>query len=223
MRIGLTPSTENQLRAAEHHLAQARLSTAGGKEWPHVDAAGELQSVGVVGAGTMGTDIARCALGTGLHVVLLDAKRGALDRAQDRIAQSLDKAAQRGAFTPSEAAAMLDRLQTTSEWVELAGTDIVIEAVYEDTAVKREVMARLDAVCTPRTVFVSNTSTLDIDSLALATSRPQQVLGMHFLTPAHVTPLVEVVRSTVTSPAALARARSLAQRLGKLPVLTANA
>jgi 3-hydroxyacyl-CoA dehydrogenase len=223
MPITLTPPTADQCRAAERHLAQARLSAAQGQEWPRLPLPLELRRVGVVGAGTMGTDIARCAIGAGLEVVLLDAQPDALDRARQRIARSLDNAAQRGAFTPAEAGSLLSALRPTGEWRELAEVDLVIEAVYEDTSVKCEVMTRLDALCAPRTVFVSNTSTLDVDTLAAATRRPQQVLGMHFLTPAHVTPLVEVVRGQLTSAAALVQARALAQRLGKLPVLTTNA
>ena len=147
----------------------------------------------------------------------------ALQRGVQRIRDSLYGAVTRGRLPAAECQQRLARLHPATDWAALSDSDAVIEAVYENTAIKQAVMARLHAACAPHTLFISNTSTLDIDELAQGNGRPGQLLGMHFLTPAHVTPLVEVVRGRATSGASLARARALAVRLGKLPVLAGNA
>lgn len=209
--------------AAREHLETARRQAQSGAEWPQVPALAPQQRLGVVGAGTMGAGIAQCALAAGLDTWLIDRSDAALARAQARIRQSLDGAVQRGRLTAQERDQRLSRLRAGSDLSALAQADVVIEAVFENLAVKQALLGQLDAACPAHTLLVSNTSTLDIDALAAATSRPAQVLGMHFLTPPHITPLVEVVRGAATGPQALAGARALAQRLGKLPVLTANA
>lgn len=218
-----TPVTHALRAQAQRYLDQARAATQAGPEWPALVPDSADQVLAVVGAGTMGSGIAQAGLGAGLRTLLLDVDAAALQRGVDRIRASLDSAVQRGRLTTAQAQERLQHLQPCSDWPQLAAADVVIEAVYESLAVKCEVMARLSARCPPHTLLVSNTSTLDIDAMAHASSRAAQVLGMHFLTPAHITPLVEVVRGAATAPQSLARARRLAERMGKLAVQTANA
>lgn len=213
---------------ARDHLAQARDATLHGAEWPPLPADTPTDAVlAVVGAGTMGSGIAQCALAAGLTVHLLDADEAAARRGAERIAASLASAVERGRLSPEERVQRLARLHngvgTQAGSAALAQADVVVEAIVENTAAKQALLAQLHTACPPHTLLLSNTSTLDIDALAQACGRPDLVAGMHFLTPAQVTPLVEVVRGRATSDASLARARALAQRLGKLPVLAGNA
>lgn len=209
---------------AREHLAQARDAALNGAEWPPLPAGTPADAVlAVVGAGTMGAGIAQCALAAGLTVHLLDANDAAARRGTERIAASLASAVAHGKLTAAEQAGRLARLHTGDDSAALARADVVIEAIVEDLSAKQALMARLHAACPPHTLVLSNTSTLDISAIAQGGGRPDRVAGMHFLTPAHVTPLVEVVCGAATSDASLARARALALRLGKLPVLAGNA
>jgi 3-hydroxyacyl-CoA dehydrogenase len=210
-------------RQAEAYLQQARQAVQGGAEWPAPALAAPVHRLAVVGAGTMGLGIALCALAAGLSVRWLERSPQALERGVQRLRDSLEQAVQRGRLSASARDERLARLHPTTEVGAVGDVDAAIEAVFEDVAVKQEVMAQLHAVCPAHALFISNTSTLDIDALAQGCGREAQVLGMHFLTPAHVTPLVEVVRGRATSDATLATARALAQALGKLPVLAGNA
>lgn len=219
-----TPVPPALQQQAREHLARARLAAEHGAEWPPLPVGTPIDQVlAVVGAGTMGCGIAQCALAAGLHVQLLDTTEAAARRGAERIAASLASAVARARLGSDEQAQRLGRLHASADDRALAQADVVIEAVFEDTATKQALLARLHAACPPHTLLLSNTSTLDIDELASGCGRPDRVAGMHFLTPAHVTPLVEVVHGRATSDASLARARALAQRLGKLPVLAGNA
>lgn len=210
-------------RRADAYLCQAREAAETGAEWPSPSLASPVRRLAVVGAGTMGQGIALCALAAGLEVRWLDKSPQALERGLQRLRQSLEQAVARGRLAATARDERLARLHPTTEVSELSDVDAAIEAVFEDVAVKQAVMAQLHAVCPAHALFISNTSTLDIDALAQGCGREGQVLGMHFLTPAHVTPLVEVVRGRATTDATLATARALAQALGKLPVLAGNA
>lgn len=219
--IPVDPALRSRARA---HLAQAREATLNGAEWPTPDAALPPDAVlAVVGAGTMGCGIAQCALAAGLRVCLVDTTEVTARRGAERIATSLAGAVARGKLTAHEQVTRLARLRTGSDDALLAQADVVIEAICEETAAKQTLLKRLHTACPPHTLLLSNTSTLDIDELARDCGRPERVAGMHFLTPAHITPLVEVVRGQATSRESLARARTLAVRLGKLPVLAGNA
>ena len=218
-----TPTDTPEREAAATYLQQARQSALTGEEWPSEAADHADHTVAVIGAGTMGCGIAMSALAAGCVTRLIDVNAQALQRGVDRIRASLDSAVQRGKLTPEARDERLGRLQPSTDWHCLSDADAVIEAVFENMAIKQQVMAQLHAHCHAHTLFVSNTSTLDIDAMATASGRPAQVLGMHFLTPAHITPLVEVVKGQATSAASLSRARALAVQLGKLPVLTGNA
>lgn len=218
-----SPTGTPEREAAAAYLQQARQSARTGDEWPSEPADRADDTLAVVGAGTMGSGIALCALAAGCITRLIDVNAQALQHGVDRIRASLDSAVQRGKLTPEVRDERLDRLRPSTNWQSLSDADTVIEAVFENMAIKQQVMAQLHAHCPAHTLLISNTSTLDIDAMAAASGRPAQVLGMHFLTPAHITPLVEVVKGQTTSAQSLSRARALAVRLDKLPVLTGNA
>ncbi|WP_066259137.1 3-hydroxyacyl-CoA dehydrogenase NAD-binding domain-containing protein [Hydrogenophaga flava] len=182
-----------------------------------------VELVAVIGAGTMGSGIAISVLDAGHRVLLLEQDAAALERGAARIHAHYAGQVQAGKLGAGAAAAVEARLQTCLDWAELASADLVIEAVFEDLGVKQQVFRRIDAVARPGAVLASNTSYLDLDAIAAATSRPQDVIGLHFFSPAHVMKLMEVVRGQASAPDALATGLALGKRLKKQPVLTGNA
>ncbi|MCK9512229.1 MAG: 3-hydroxyacyl-CoA dehydrogenase [Pigmentiphaga sp.] len=208
---------------AEAYLADARAQVMHGTEWPIASPSASDHYLAVVGAGTMGRGIAQAGLAAGCHVTVVDRQPMALERCRREIQASLDKARARGWLSSSASSSRLGRLSLATNLALLTQADVVIEAVDEDLDLKCRLLAQLDRQLPPHALLVSNTSTLDIDAMGSATRRPGQVLGMHFLTPAHITPLVEVIQGAATSAGALARGRQLALRMDKLPVLVRNA
>lgn len=182
-----------------------------------------VRTLAVIGAGTMGTGIAITALDAGLEVTLLEQDDAALRRGATRIREHYARRIAAGKVGADAAAQCESRLHATTGWDALAQSDLVIEAVFEDLAVKREVFARLDRIARPGAILATNTSSLDVDAIAAATSRPRDVVGLHFFSPANVMRLVEVVRGASTAPEVLSTAVEVAKRLGKLPVVTGNA
>ena len=186
------------------------------------DATSSLQHVGVVGAGTMGAGIATSCLASGLKVALIDTEAQALESGQRRIADALDGAVRRGKLAAEAAAAARARLAPAGDFSALGAADVVIEAVYENLALKQDIFRALDASCRANTLLATNTSTLDVAAIASATARPQDVIGMHFFSPAHIMRLVEIVRAPQTSPASIARALALTAHIGKIGVVVGN-
>lgn len=182
-----------------------------------------VEHVAVIGAGTMGSGIAIAALDAGYRVLLLEQDAAALERGTARIHAHHVSRVQTGKLSASGVAAVEARLQSSLDWADLAQVDLVIEAVFEELGVKQQVFQRIDAVARPGAVLASNTSYLDLDAIAAATSRPQDVIGLHFFSPANVMKLMEVVRGQASAPDALATGLSLGKQLKKLPVLTGNA
>ena len=182
-----------------------------------------LQTVAIIGAGTMGAGIAICALDAGLSVVLLEQDDAALQRGQQRVTEHYQGRVTAGKMKASLAAANEARLTPTTDWAQLARADLVIEAVFEDLAVKQEVFKKIDHHAKAGAVLATNTSFLDVDAIANATTRPQDVLGLHFFSPANVMKLLEVVRGSQSSPDVLATGMALGKQLKKLPILTGNA
>ena len=182
-----------------------------------------VELVAVIGAGTMGSGIAIAALDAGYRVTLLEQDDAALERGAARIHAHYASRVQTGKLSASGAAAVEARLQTSLDWADLALADLVIEAVFEELGVKQQVFQRIDAVARPGAVLASNTSYLDLDAIAAATSRPEDVIGLHFFSPANVMKLMEVVRGQASAPDALATGLALGKKLKKLPVLTGNA
>ncbi|OHC65075.1 MAG: hypothetical protein A2040_17315 [Rhodocyclales bacterium GWA2_65_19] len=200
------------------YLHQAVLGAGRGAEWPAQAFPVAIQRVGIVGAGAMGIGISRSFLDAGIAVVLLDCSAQALEQGQARLREAFETARRKGRLIAPEMAERMALLQPTLAWKDLATCDWVIETVYENLALKQEVMTRLGRVCKPGAVIASNTSTLDLDILAHASGRPQDVVGMHFLAPAHVRPLVEVVRGAASSARSLFVAREVARLLRRIPV-----
>ena len=148
-----------------------------------------VRSVAVIGAGTMGTGISIAALDAGLDVLLLEQDAAALERGRQRIASHYSERTAAGKMAAEVAQARVARLTCSLEWTALASVDLVIEAVFEDLAVKQEVFRRIDTHARPGAILATNTSYLDVDAIANATARPQEVLGLHFFSPANVMPL----------------------------------
>lgn len=177
----------------------------------------ELKTIGVIGAGTMGSGIAEVAAAAGFQVKLCDSDPRQLDRGLERIRGSLDKAARRGKCTES-LAAISNRIACACELSSMAPCDFVIEAVVESADVKRRVHAELGTILRPNVRLASNTSSISITDLGAASGRPELFVGMHFFNPVPVMSLVEVVRGRATDDATVAATEDLARRMGKTPV-----
>lgn len=178
----------------------------------------EIRTVGVLGAGLMGSGIAEVCAKAGFNVVVREVDQKALDAGKRRIENSLSKAVERGKLDAKTGDEIRGRLRFSSSLEEFSSLDLVIEAIVENLEVKREVYKALDALCGPETIFCSNTSSLTITEMAAATQRPDRFLGLHFFNPVPVMKLVEVVRGLATSDATVAAATAFARALGKEPV-----
>jgi 3-hydroxybutyryl-CoA dehydrogenase len=180
--------------------------------------AAEVEKVGVVGLGTMGAGIAQVCVQAGIETVGREVSEELCDRARERIAHFLGRGVEKGRLTGEERDAALARLTTTTDLADLAGCDVVIEAIVEDPEAKREIFRALETVVEEGTVLATNTSALSVTAIARETERPTRVVGMHFFNPAPVLPLVEVVRTELASEEAVETAYRLAERLGKEPI-----
>jgi 3-hydroxyacyl-CoA dehydrogenase len=179
-----------------------------------------VASIGVLGAGTMGGGIAMNFLNIGLPVTIVEQSQEALDRGVGNIRRNYEATASKGRMTPEQVEERMALLTPSLDFGDFASADLVIEAVFEKMALKKEVFARLDAIAKPGAILASNTSFLDLDEIAAATGRPQDVIGLHFFSPANVMPLLEVVRGAKTSDALIATAMQLGRRIGKTAVLS---
>ena len=178
-----------------------------------------IESLGVVGGGTMGSGIATSALFAGLPVTLVEMNADGLDRARTAIAANLAGAVKRGKLSQDKHDAILaSALTFSTDLADLAESDLVIEAVFEDMDVKKDIFAKLDTLCKPTALLASNTSYLDINVIAACTNRPTQVLGLHFFSPAHIMRLLEVVVGDQTAPDVVATGFALGKRLRKVAV-----
>lgn len=178
-----------------------------------------MDIIGVVGAGTMGSGIAQVAASHGHNVVLYDVQLQLAQQGIDRIKQALERSIEKKRIDQAELEATLSHLWITSDLGDMSTTTIVIEAVPEDLALKRDLFRALDHLCCPETLLCSNTSSLSITALGGVTNRPEQVMGLHFFNPAPVMRLIEVVRGDRTSDDTLNRMIDLARRWGKTPVV----
>lgn len=180
----------------------------------------DLSHVGVIGGGTMGAGIATALLLAGSSVTLVEQNVEAVERARDRVTTTLTQSADRKVITAAAAAQAVQRFCAVTDYDTLKLCPLVIEAVFEDMAVKREVFSRLDATMPETAILATNTSYLDIDQLAASTRHPERILGLHFFSPAHIMKLLEIVRGVKTGTVALATAHELAKRLRKIPVVS---
>ena len=179
-----------------------------------------IRKVGVIGAGTMGGGISMNFLSAGIPVTIVETAQEALDRGTGVIRRNYENSARKGRFTQDRVEQMMGILSPTLDLDKLADCDLVIEAIYENMDVKKELFAKLDAICKPGAILASNTSYLDIDEMAAVTSRPGDVIGTHFFSPANVMKLLEVVRGQRTSPDVLATVMALAKPIGKVAVVS---
>jgi 3-hydroxyacyl-CoA dehydrogenase len=181
-----------------------------------------VNSVAIVGAGTMGGGIAMVCANAGIPVLLKDTDQAALDRGFANIQKNYATSVKRGRFTHEYVDERMKLIKPTLSYDDFAGADLVIEAVFEGMALKKEVFAELDRVCKRGAILASNTSTLNIDEIAATTSRPESVIGTHFFSPANVMRLLELVRGNKTSKEVIATCMQLAKKIGKVAVLVGN-
>jgi 3-hydroxyacyl-CoA dehydrogenase len=182
----------------------------------------EVHQAGVVGAGTMGSGIAMSYANAGIPVVLKDAGQETLERGLARIRTHYEDSVKRGRLTPDVVQRRLELIRPTLNYEGFRELDIVVEAVPEDIALKEQVLADLATVCKPEAILASNTSTLDIDRIAAATSHPDRVIGHHFFAPANVMRLLEIVRGKATAGEVIASSLAVAKKLGKIGVVVGN-
>ncbi len=180
------------------------------------------EHVAVVGAGTMGIGIAHVFARHGHRVALIDSDAAALGRGIEAIERNLDRQIRKGGATEADKSAALDLIETAGNLEAAHATDLVVEAIVEEAEIKTDVFRTLDAIVKPDAILASNTSSISITRLAAATSRPDQVIGMHFMNPVPVMKLVEVIRGLETSDATHAAVVGLAESLGKTPVTVAD-
>jgi 3-hydroxyacyl-CoA dehydrogenase len=178
-----------------------------------------VQRVGVIGAGTMGGGISMNFLSAGIPVTIVEMSQEALDRGTGVMRKNYEASAAKGKLSAEQVARAVGLLNPTLDFEELAHCDLIIEAVYEDMDVKKEIFGRLDTIAKPGAILASNTSYLNVDEIAASTSRPQDVLGMHFFSPANIMKLLEIVRGAKTAPDVLLTAMQVAKRIRKVAVV----
>lgn len=182
----------------------------------------DVKRVGIIGSGTMGGGIAMSFVNSGIPVVVLDRDQASLDRGLGIVRKNYESMVSRGRLDQAGMNKRMGSIASAVDYGALADVDLVIEAAFEDLAVKRQVFQELDRVCKPGAVLATNTSTLDIDKIAGFTSRPGDVIGMHFFSPANVMKLLENVRGSHTAPDVIATAMAVGRRIGKVCVLAGN-
>ncbi|MEQ8397917.1 3-hydroxyacyl-CoA dehydrogenase NAD-binding domain-containing protein [Thalassobaculum sp.] len=211
---------ESPQRAAQIHVFFGEREVAKVPGMSRDVAARPVNKAAVIGAGTMGGGIAMCFANAGIPVTVVETAQDALDRGLGRVRSNYDISAKRGRMTAADVDARMALITPSLELADLADADLIIEAVFESLDVKKEVFAKLDAIAKPGAVLATNTSYLDVDAIAAMTSRPADVLGMHFFSPANVMRLLEVVRGARTADDALRTALEVGRRFGKVAVVS---
>ncbi len=212
----LTPADHERAAAHFEHARAAARDVIG---LPANTPTRPVQSVAIIGAGTMGTGIAMSLANAGIATCLYEADAAALQRGLARVRDIYNASAARGKLEPEDVAQRLALITSTLAFEDLAPADLFIEAVFEDLGLKQRLFTQIDAVAKPGAILATNTSGLDIDAIAGATKRPQDVIGAHFFSPAHVMRLLEVVRANATAPDVIATLMALGPRIGKSAVL----
>ena len=182
-----------------------------------------VANVGIVGAGTMGSGIAIAFLSAGLPVTLVERDQAALARGAATIRKTIEANIASGRIGPDAGDRALEGLTTSFDYTDLAAVDLIVEAAFETMEVKQAIFSQLDAVAKPGAILATNTSYLDVDAIAATTRRAQDVVGLHFFSPANIMKLLEIVRGRETAPDVLATALDIAKRIGKVPVVAGNA
>jgi 3-hydroxyacyl-CoA dehydrogenase/enoyl-CoA hydratase/3-hydroxybutyryl-CoA epimerase len=210
-----SPAAKNMIRSLFFGMQEANKLANRPQDVPTQ----RYEKIGMLGAGMMGAGIAHSAAGAGIEVVLLDSTQEGADKGKAYSAALLEKRVAKGQMKPEAAAALLARIKPTTDYKDFAGCELVIEAVFEDRALKAEVTKKTEAVIAPDALFASNTSTLPITGLAGASVRPANFIGLHFFSPAERMPLVEIILGKQTSPATLARAMDFVKAIAKTPIV----
>lgn len=206
--------------AALAHIAAAETKAAEVEGIGPEIATRPIHKVGIIGAGTMGGGIAMNFLNVGIPVTIVEREQAALDRGLKVIRANYERSASRGKLTAADVEQRMGLLTGTLVFEDLASADLVIEAIFENMDLKKETFARLDRIAKPGAILASNTSYLDVNEIASATSRPADVLGMHFFSPANVMKLLEVVRGEKTAPDVLKTAMDIGVKIAKIPVVS---
>ncbi|VUZ28808.1 3-hydroxybutyryl-CoA dehydrogenase [uncultured Comamonas sp.] len=183
----------------------------------------QIQTVGIIGAGTMGNGIAQACATSGLNVVMVDISDAAVQKGVATVAGSLDRLIKKEKITAADKDAALARIQTSTDYAALKTAQIIIEAATENEALKVKILQQADALAAPEAIIASNTSSISITKLAAATGRADRFIGMHFFNPVPMMALVEVIRGLQTSDATHAAVQALAEQLGKTPITVKNA
>ncbi len=204
---------------AQQHFFFAERAAGHVKDFDKSTPVRDIKKVGIIGAGTMGGGIAMNFANVGIPVVLLELKQEALDKGLALIRKNYENSAKKGKLTAQDVEDRMALLTGTTEYASLGDVDMVIEAVFEKMEVKQQVFKALDEVCKPGAILASNTSTLDVNEIAAATSRPEDVIGLHFFSPANVMKLLEIVKADKTSPDVIKTSMKLAKTIRKVAVL----
>ncbi|MBX3299168.1 MAG: 3-hydroxybutyryl-CoA dehydrogenase [Acidobacteria bacterium] len=176
------------------------------------------ETIGVIGAGTMGNGIAQTAASAGLEVMMCDISADFVERGVANISKSLDRFVKKETMTEEQKAEVLSRIKTTTDLSDLADCGLIVEAATENFEIKRKIFERLDANCREDAILASNTSSISITKIAAVTNRPEKVIGMHFFNPVPLMKLVEVIRGIATSDETYAKVKAVSEQLGKVPV-----
>ena len=176
------------------------------------------ESIGVIGAGTMGNGIAQTAASNGFVVVMCDVSDEFVARGLANVGKSLDRFVKKETMTEEQKNEVLGRIKTTTSLSDLAGCSLIVEAASENFDIKKQIFEQLDTICPAETILSSNTSSISITKIAAVTKRPDKVIGMHFFNPVPLMKLVEVIRGIATSDETYAKVKELSEKLGKVPV-----
>jgi len=206
--------------AAMRHIFFAERQAAKIKDLPKDTAVRDIKKVAIIGGGTMGGGIAMCFANVGIPVVMLEVNDEALARGMKIIRKNYSITVQKGKLPADKMEQLIESISGTTDYADLGDVDLVIEAVFENLDLKKEIFAKLDGVCKPGAILATNTSYQDVDAIAEATKRPQDVLGLHFFSPANVMKLLEVVRGAKTADDVLATSMQIGKKIGKVCALS---
>jgi len=215
-----TECIQSSQSAAMRHLFFAERQAAKIDDLPKDTPRRAVNAVGIIGGGTMGGGIAMSFANSGIRVTLIEVNDEALARGLSIIDKNYGGSVKRGKLSEDQAAQCRALIAGSTDYTDLADVDLVIEAVFEDPELKKTIFARLDAACKPGAILATNTSYQDVNEIAAATKRPEDVIGLHFFSPANIMKLLEVVRAEKTADEVLATCMALAKKIGKVPVMS---
>jgi len=182
----------------------------------------EVKKPFVVGVGIMGAGVGQLCAQKGYDVTVVDTSEEIVEKAKAKVSAGLSRRIEKGKITQEDMDSVLSRMNWSTDLELAKDSDFVVEAIFENIEVKKEVFQKLDSICSPETILASNTTALSISEIASATSRPDKVIGMHFFNPAVIMKLVEIIRGDETSDGTIEATKEFAEKLGKVPIVTAK-